>query len=189
MTDGVIVCEWNGASMFPIRRFRDHCRDAFQVGEHYHLEVTRPRRESSHRHYFAALDEAWASLPHEFDLEPWAQSREHLRHYALIRCGWFNSIVHQCASNAEAVRWASIMRPRDLFSIVTAVRSTVVEQHAVSQQRSTMGARDFMTSKWQVLDFVADLIGTTRAALETAARTNPAGAPAGRGVGDAMPNG
>ena len=62
------------------------------------------------------------------------------------------------------------MRPRDAFSIVTAVRTTVIEQRAVSQQRATMGAADFMTSKWRVLDFVADLIGTTRAELEAAAK-------------------
>jgi hypothetical protein len=169
MTPTVILFQWSGRAMVPVRRFADHCAAVYKVGDHYHMEVQQPRRESSHRHYFAALDEAWSSLPHEFDLEPWAQSREHLRHYSLIRCGWFNSIVHQCASNAEAVRWAAIMRPNKPFAIVTAVRSTVVEQSAVSQQRAAMGAKDFMKSKWQVLDFVADLIGTTRGELEAAA--------------------
>ncbi len=169
MTPTAIVFQWNGAAMVPIRRFADHCAVTFKAGELYHLEAQQPRRESSHRHYFAALDEAWPSLPHSYDLEPWAQSREHLRHYALIRTGWFNATVHQCASNAEAVRWSAIMRPNHPFAIVTAVRSTVVEQHAVSQQRAAMGSSDFMLSKWHVLDFVADLLGTTRGELEAAA--------------------
>lgn len=181
MTLGVIVFRWDEyvSGMFPERRFKLACDDAFTHGKSYHLDVQQPRRESSHRHYFAALDEAWANLPHQYDLEPWAQSREHMRAFALIRCGWCKTKVHQCASNAEAVRWAAIMRPSKPFSIVTAVRATVVEHHAVSQQRATMGAKDFMKSKWQVLDFVADLVGTTRAELEAAARGDPAGASAG----------
>ncbi len=146
MTPTVITYQWNGEAMVPIRRFHNHCAATFKPGELYFFEAQQPRRESSHRHYFAALDEAWPSLPHEYDLEPWAQSREHLRHYALIRTGWFNATVHQCASNAEAVRWSAIMRPNKPFAIVTAVRSTVVEQHAVSQQRAAMGSNDFMLS-------------------------------------------
>ncbi len=170
MTPAVITFQWSGRAMVPMRRFADHCDATFKAGQFYDLEVRAQRRESSHRHYFAALDEAWPSLPHQYDLEPWAQSREHLRHFALIRTGWFNSIVHQCASNAEAVRWSAIMRPNKPFAIVTAVRSTVVEQHAVTQSRAGMGAKDFMKSKWMVLDFCADLIGTTRDELEAAAK-------------------
>ena len=173
MIPEVIVFQWNGRDMRPIHRFADHCAAAFKAGQYYHLEVSQPRRESSHRHYFAALGEAWANLPHKYDLEPWSQSREHLRAYALVRCGWFNSITHQCGSNAEAVRWAAIMHPLHPFSVVTAVRSTVVEQHPVSQSIAKMGAKDFMKSKWQVLDFVADLVGTTRAELEAAAKGTP----------------
>lgn len=172
MTPGVIVYQWSGQAMVPMRRFADHCADTFKSGDFYHLEVQQQRRESSHRHYFAALDEAWANLPHEYDLESWSQSREHLRHFALIRCGWFNAKVIQCASNAEAVRWATIMRPMKPFGIVTAVRSTVVEHLAVSQQRASMGSKDFMKSKWQVLDFVAALARTTRGDLEVAAKTS-----------------
>ena len=104
------------------------------------------------------------------ELEAWAQSREHLRHFALIMCGWCNTKVIQCATNKEAVRWALVMRPLKPFAIVTAVRNTVVDKEAVSQSRAAMGARDFMTSKWQVLDFVADLCGTTRGELEAAAK-------------------
>ncbi len=169
MTPAVIVCQWDGLHMVPQRRFHNLCAATFKRGDAYHLEVTQPRRETSHRHYFATLDEAWANLPERFDLEPWSQSREHLRAFALIRTGWFNSLVHQCASNAEAVRWAAIMRPNKPFSLVTAVRSTVVEQHAMTQSRAGMGAKAFMKSKYDVLDFVAELIGTTRGELEAAA--------------------
>ena len=170
MTFGPITFQWNGRLMVPMPRFQDQCASAFKVDEYYTMEVQAQRRESSHRHYFAALDEAWANLPEKFDGESWAQSREHMRHHALIVCGWCNTKIIQCASNAEAVRWSTIMRPMQPFSVVTAVRSTVVESAAVSQSRSAMGARDFMTSKWQVLDFVADLCGTTRGELEAAAK-------------------
>ncbi len=165
-----IVFQWNGINMRPMSRFADHCAAAFKRDEFYTMEVQEQRRESSHKHYFAALDEAWANLPEKFDGQSWAQSREHMRHYALIRLGWCNTKVIQCATNAEAVRWAAIMLPMRPFSIVTAVRSTVVESVAVSQRRKAMGAKDFMKSKWQVLDFVADLCGTTRGELEAAAK-------------------
>ncbi len=169
MTSAPIVFQWNGQDMRPIHRFADHCARIFKAGQSYTLEVHEPRRETSHRHYFAALDEAWSNLPERFDGQSWSQSREHLRHYALICCGWCNSKVIQCASNAEAVRWAAIMKPMKPFGIVTAVRSTVVDCAAVSQSRALMGSRDFMKSKWQVLDYVADLCGTTRDELEAAA--------------------
>ncbi len=172
MTSAPIVFYWNGHQMVPLRRFLDQCARQFNTAERYTMEVQAPRRESSHRHYFAALNEAWANLPEKFKGESWVQSREHLRHYALIRCGWCNTKVIQCASNAEAVRWAAIMRPMQPFSIVTAVRSMVVEDAAVSQSRAAMGARDFMKSKWMVLDFVADLCGTTRDELEAAAKNS-----------------
>lgn len=179
MTASVIVFQWSGRAMVPIRRFADHCADNFKIDEFYHLEVQQPRRETSHRHYFAALDEAWANLPEQYDLEWWAQSREHMRAFALISLRWSDCKVIQCGSNAEANRWAAIMRPMKPFSIVTAVRSTVVEYVAKSQSRAAMGAKDFMKSKWQVLDFCADLVGTTRAELEAAAKGTPLGALSG----------
>ena len=170
MTPGPIVFQWNGRDMRPMSRFADHCAATFKAGQFYTMEIQALRRESSHKHYFAALDEAWANLPEKFDGESWSQSREHMRHHALIVCGWCNTKVIQCASNAEAVRWAAIMQPMKPFSVVTAVRSTVVDTVAVSQSRAAMGAKDFMQSKWMVLDFVADLSGTTRGELEAAAK-------------------
>ncbi len=169
MTSAPIVFHWDGSTMRPQARFAAHCRATFQRDQFYTMEVQALRRESSHRHYFAALNEAWANLPEKFDGESWAQSREHMRHFALISCGWCNTKVIVCATNAEAVRWAAIVRPMQPFSIVTAVRSTVVDSAAVSQSRAAMGAKDFLKSKWEVLDFVADLVGTTRGELEAAA--------------------
>ena len=170
MTSGPIVFQWNGRDMRPMSRFADHCAATFKAGQFYTMDVQEQRRESSHRHYFAALDEAWGCLPEKFDGESWAQSREHMRHFALIRLGWCHTKIIQCASNAEAVRWSAIMRPMQPFSIVTAVRSTVCDSAALSQSRSAMGAKDFMKSKWQVLDFCADLCGTTRGEIEAAAK-------------------
>ena len=105
-------------------------------------------------------------------MESWAESTEHLRHFALIRVGLFNATVDQVGSNAEAIRTAALIRPLVPFSIVTAVRSTVVTHTALSQSYAAMGAKEFQQSKDMVLDFVADLARTTRGQLESAALTS-----------------
>ncbi len=168
---GPFVFQWTGAAMVPIRRHRQHCAESFVGDEYYEMEARKPRRESSHRHYFAALKEAWTNLPHQYDGEVWAQSDVHLRHHALIQCGWVEATkIVQCGSNNEAVRWAAIMAPMKPYSVVTAVRSTVIEHTSKSQSKAAMGAKDFMKSKWMVLDYVADLCGITRDELEHAAK-------------------
>ena len=166
---GLIVFQWDGEAMAPMRRFRAECDRAFTIGEFYRMEIQEDRSWRSHKHYFAVLHQGWASLPERYDLEPWAQSAEHLRHFALISVGLFDSKIIQCASNPEAVRWAAYLRPMKPFSIVTAVRSTVVEQTAKSQSPAAMRNAAFQQSKGLVLDFIAGLSGTTREQLIGAA--------------------
>ena len=167
-----IVFQWIDGAMVPMRRFSNVCGDAFVEGEYYKMDVILERSWRSHRHYFAALHEGWANLPERYAMEVWAQSAEHLRHFALIRVGLFDAKVIQCGSHAEAVRWAGVMRPMKSFSLISAVRSTVVEHTAKSQSIAAMGAKDFHLSKVAVLDFVSDLIGVDRGALEEGSKAS-----------------
>lgn len=167
-----VIFQWDGDHMVPMARFAKLCDQTFVVHEYYRMDVINERSWRSHRHYFAALHEAWANLPEECQMESWAQSSEHLRHFALIRVGLFDVTIDQVGSNAEAIRTAALFRPLKRLSIVTAVRSTVVTHTAQSQSVAAMGGPEFQQSKNLVLDFVADLARTTRGQLESAALTS-----------------
>ena len=169
MTTAPITFQWIDGAMVPMRRFSNICGDAFVANEFYTMDVIEERSWRSHKHYFAALHEGWANLPERYSMEPWAQSDTHLRRYALIKTGWSDSQTFTCGSQAEAHRWAANMRPLDDYSIVVALGPTVVRYTAKSQSIPAMGARDFQKSKVDVLDFVSDLIDTTRGELEAAA--------------------
>ncbi len=164
-----IVFQWLDGAMVPMRRFSNICGDAFVENEFYKMDVIEERSWRSHKHYFAALHEAWANLPETYALEPWAQSDTHLRRYALIKTGWSDSQTFACGSQAEARRWAANMRPLDEYSIIVAVGPAVIRYTAKSQKVSAMGAKDFQKSKIDVLDFVSDLIGVDRGALDGSA--------------------
>ena len=161
-----IVFVWDGAAMVPMKRFAKVCDQEFVVHEYYRMDVIEERSWRSHKHYFAALFQGWLNLPENCVMEPWAQTVKHLRAYALIKTGWNTSEVTVCDSDAEATRWATRMRPHHPFGIVVARRNTVVELRPVSQSYAAMGKADFKQSKDDVLDFVADLIGVDRGALE-----------------------
>ena len=146
--------------MVPMGRFRDKCAEAFTQGEHYKLEAIEERSWKSHQHYFACVHDGWLNLPEQCAMETWAQSSEHLRKYALIKTGWFNSQTHVCDSEAEATRWATRLRPRTEFGIVVARGTTVIEYEAQTQSMKGMGKADFQKSKDDVLGFIASLSGS-----------------------------
>jgi len=131
----------------------------FAIGETYLMVEHNDRSANSHRHYFAVLYQMWESLPEQYADAPWATTSEHLRKYALIRTGHYNSTSLVCASKAEAQRVAAFMRPVDEFSVVIAKESVVTRYTACSQSMKAMGNDVFQQSKTKVLDFVEDLIG------------------------------
>ena len=151
---------WNGDSMVPWQpRLADR---HFVVGEDYLLVEHHERSQVTHNHEFAAVADLWKSLPERYAHEPWAQSAEHLRKFALIRTGFCNTQTYACGSRAEAERWARNLRPLDEYSIVTVEGSTVHRFTAESQSRRAMGAKRFQESKTAILEYLEDLIGVDR---------------------------
>src|SRR5690349_2757067 len=95
--------QWDGEVMRPTRGFARLADKAYVVGEVYTLvEADASRSQASHRHYFAAVYDAWLNLP-ELDAERFP-TVEHLRKYALIRAGYCDTREIVCSSKAEAVR-------------------------------------------------------------------------------------
>jgi len=160
-----LVYQWTGAAMQPLGRFARTAAEAFTEGEQYRMEAIEARSWNSHNHQFAWLHDAWLNLPERFAIEPWAQSSEHLRKYALIKTGFCSTQTWVCGTKAEALRWAGNMRPEDEYSIVVAQGNTVIRYTAKSQSVRAMGAKDFQASKAAILDFIAGLLDVTPAEL------------------------
>lgn len=128
------------------------------IGEVYLLEPLQERSMASHRHYFAVVREAWRNLREE-DAERF-MTDDALRYYALIRTGWRDERSLVLASNAEAIRVASFMRPLDPYAVVLVRENVVIEYRAKTQSIRGMGKDDFTKSKSDVLDFLAGMLGT-----------------------------
>jgi hypothetical protein len=160
MTIPPIPFRWEGDVMRPERpRLADQ---HFTVGERYVLVEHHERSEASHRHYFAAIHDAWQSLPDELMAE--YPTAEHLRKKMLVKTGYADERSIVCANKAEAQRVGAFARPLDSFAVVI-VREAVVRVYtAQSQSTKAMGPKAFQESKTKVLDAINDLLGVRDAA-------------------------
>lgn len=149
---------WNGEAMTPARGFAQRCDAEFVVGAVYHLEAMEERSAASHRHYFAAVNEAWQNLP-EAMVEQFPTS-EHLRKWCLIRAGYHQSRDIVVSSKAEARRLAAFVKPLDGYAVVVAREAVVTVYTAESQSQRAMGKQRFQESKDAVLSLLGAMIGT-----------------------------
>jgi len=161
-----IITRWTGEAFAPLPHFRKRCDMDLVIGEVYRLTIQEERSDVSHRHYFAAVHEAWINLP-EDQAERWPSS-EHLRKWCLIRAGYSDQRQIVCASKAEAQRVRAFIAPMDDYAIVTAQEAVVTVFTAKSQSTKAMGRKEFQESKQRVLDMLAEMIGVRPAELEKA---------------------
>lgn len=140
---------------------------SYVVGEVYRLVEHHDRSESSHRHYFATIQNGFDNLPDSMrDQFP---TTEHLRKKLLIRAGYADERSIVCASKAEAHRMAAFIRPIDEYAIVSVREAVVRVFTAQSQSMKAMGAKAFQESKQAVLDQLDDLLGVDRGATSRSA--------------------
>lgn len=146
--------KWDGDAMVPTRpRLADQ---HFVVGEEYCLVEHHERSGVSHRHYFAALNDAWQSIPDELVAE--YPNVDALRKKMLIRAGYADERSIVCSTKAEAQRIAAFIKPMDDYAVVI-VRDAVVKVFtAQSQSTKAMGAKAFQESKEKVLEAVHALL-------------------------------
>jgi hypothetical protein len=163
----ILLYRWSGEAMVPLGRFAKEARSLFDAGETYRLETVEERSRQSHDHYFACIRDAWLTLPEaQYKRFP---TEEHLRKYALIKCGFADQRTVVCASKAEAQRWAAFIKPMDSFAIVMATGCVVTVWTAQSQKLRAMGKKKFQESKRAVLDYLADFLGAKAKDLGEAA--------------------
>lgn len=151
---------WEGDCFRPLKHCQKECDRLYTVGERYRLAEMQERDMVKHARQFAFIADAWDNLPERFAGEPWAQSPEHLRRFALIKTGCCNTETFPCNSRAEAMRWATQLRSDNEYAIVTIRGTTIYRFTAMSQSLRAMGAEQFYASRKKVMAFVAELIGT-----------------------------
>jgi UDP-N-acetylmuramyl pentapeptide synthase len=159
-----IPSRWDGESFTPLNQHWARRADAaYTVGEIYNLAPVEERSPKSHAHFFAEVAEAWHQLPeHLSEAYP---SPEALRKFALIKAGFCDAHPFVCSSRAEALRFASYIKPVDAYAVVTVKEAVVTRYTAQSQSLKAMGKADFQRSKQAVLEIVAEMIGVSSSDL------------------------
>lgn len=151
---------WDGEALVPLNQHWAKRADAaYTIGETYTLVPHEERSANSHKHYFAEVAEAWHQLPeHLSEAYP---SPEALRKFALIKAGFCDAHPFVCSSRAEALRFASYIKPVDAYAVVTVKEAVVTRYTAQSQSLKAMGKDEFQRSKQAVLEIVAEMIGVS----------------------------
>ncbi len=165
--------------MVPSRRFAFLAKKQFTVGEHYRLDVSEERSDSSHRHYFACVHRVWENLPPKKAEE--FKTDDHLRRWALIECGYYQEKEIDYSSQQDAIKTARYMRDEDdrnpevLYSEIK-VRGNVVRRRiALSQSYRSMKKELFERSKADVLALLAETIGVSTEELKNAGNDHDSG--------------
>lgn len=142
-------------------------------GETVFVEVERGRSPASHKHQFAWVKEAWASLPEDLAQMPWAETPETLRKHALIATGFHQTYMIDCGSNASARRVKAALVAAEAGShgyALGRVTGPVVQVWTPqSQSLRAMGKERFQESKQAIMDWIADKLGIPSDDLRRAA--------------------
>lgn len=171
MTTGAPVqAYWTGEVFEPVSPYWVRRADKeFAKGEVLRLIHVEERSLNSHNHFFAAVKNAWESLPPL--MAERFNSPDALRKYCLIKGGYCISDSLTCPSHADALRVAAFMRPIDEFALVTVSKNVVTRFVAKSQSYREMDKKTFAASKERVLEIIAELIGVTTDELKSSEPT------------------
>jgi predicted DNA-binding antitoxin AbrB/MazE fold protein len=141
-------------------------------GEIVTVEIERGRSGASHRHQFAWLRDAWASIPEAEQDQPWAETPETLRKHALIACGFHRTYTLDCGKEATAqrikVQLVQAEAKAEGYAIGRVRGPVVTIWTPESQSVRAMGGQRFNESKAAILDWIAAKIGTSPEALTQA---------------------
>ena len=142
-------------------------------GETVFVEIERARSAVSHKHQFAWVKDAWASLPESLQQMPWAETPEILRKHALIATGFHQTYMIDCGSNASArcVKAALVAAEAGShgYAIGRVTGPVVQVWTPQSQSMRAMGREKFQESKQAILDWIAAKIGVSPEDLRRAA--------------------
>lgn len=134
-------------------------------GELVLVTIERGRSASSHRHQFAWIKDAWATLPEAVAEMPWAETPETLRKHALIATGYHQTYTLDCGKDATARRVKAALVAAEAgkhgYALGRVSGPVVTVWTPESQSIRAMGGKRFQESKTAILDWIAAKIGTT----------------------------
>lgn len=135
----------------------------YHPGQRVVLIEHKERSGKSHRHWFSCLKEAHDNLPERWAIE--FPTVEKLRKYVLIRVGWCNHTAYACDTERDATTLMRALKSIDEFALVKREGSVVNYFVAKSQSEEEMNAEEFARVKDRALDFLAQMLGTSKDAL------------------------
>lgn len=157
MTPPPIPMVWNGAHFTPLPKFASLAVDSYGAGEIVSLAPVDKRSGKSHDHFFAAMQEMWATLPESTgDRYPTVEA---FRKSALIATGHCDTDTTVCSSNAEALRLRAVVQHVAPESLAVMRNNVVTIYTAHSQSMKAMGAKVFQKSKDDCLNWAAQQLG------------------------------
>lgn len=141
-----------------INRYHSRALDkALVVGEVMTWQQVEERSLQSHRHYFAAVHEAWLNLPETISME--FPNSESLRKYCLIKAGFCTVKKVACRTNREANELTAYLLGLDNFLVCEVSNNVATIYRAESQSMKAMGQKRFQESKQAVLEILSAMIG------------------------------
>jgi hypothetical protein len=159
-----IIYEWTGEAFKPLPHYAKRCDAELVGGERYRLEAVAERSQASHAHFFAELDDCWQHLPEHLMAQ--YPTPEHLRKRALIAAGHCDVQHHVCATRAEALRTAELVRRRETYSVVETRGTVLMICTARSQSKRAMPSRrEWEDVKQKALAWIAAQVGVDAATL------------------------
>lgn len=132
--------------------------EGIEIGKVMAWQPVEHRSGKSHRHYFAAVHEAWVNLPERLVDE--FPNSEFLRKWALIKAGYRKSSKVICPTNADAARHCAFISEMDGFAVCEVDGRAATVHVADSQSIPAMGRERFQQSKEDVFRVISELIGT-----------------------------
>lgn len=157
---------FDGEVFRPLPNFLKVARDHYGAGEIASLIRHEERSSVTHRHFFAAVNEAWQNLPEH--LAERFRSADALRKNALIATGHCDAEVYVCKFKTEARRLAVALQGRDDFAVVSVDGKVVTRFTAKSQDMRSMDRETFARSKSDVLGYLSTLLGVEVGQLQQA---------------------
>lgn len=136
-----------------------------EPGETVLVSIERGRSPSAHKHQFAWVKDAWASLPEAEAMQPYAETPETLRKHALIATGFHQTYTLDCGGIATAQRIKAVLVAAEAGKhgyAIGRVRGPVVTIWTPeSQSVRAMGGKRFQESKAAILDWIAGKLGVS----------------------------
>ncbi len=121
------------------------------------------REKSALRGYMGEINKLWKNIPEKFEKDPWAQSSDTFRKFALIKTGYCDVDIIGFGTAADAIRAVPrisyMARMGHGFAITRVVSDTVHCITPHSQSLKDMGKEEFTASKNAVLDYCRGIVG------------------------------